>query len=242
MTATLVAHSGARIVTQEQLRALPTPVGTPTFKPVPHYVLVETLLDRLGGRSLAIERMQLAVSANDMQVFGALDLGDSPIPGMGRALGFRAANDKSLSIQVVAGGRVFVCDNLSLSGQAIVLRRKHTRGLSLGFEINAALDRYVGAQDAFEMSIEGLVGALLTDQEAKARIFDLAYTGVVPGSLFDEIGRNYFEAASLKLEDCAPRTAWGLHNAATRAVKALSPASAFTTTMALGRAFGIVGS
>jgi hypothetical protein len=57
--------------------------------------------------------------------------------------------------------------------------------------------------------------------------------------MFDEVAQNYFHAAERNYEDSAPRTAWGLHNAATRAVKALSPASMYRTTRSLGRYFGL---
>jgi hypothetical protein len=41
------------------------------------------------------------------------------------------------------------------------------------------------------------------------------------------------------MTDCQPRTAWGLHNAFTRAMKDLVPTSAFNRSVALGRAFGM---
>ena len=107
----------SRIVTRQELALVPTPAGTPTFRPVPHIELVEALTGRLQERGATIGRESLAVSANGMSLFGTLDLENGiEIPGLGRALGFHAANDKSLAIQIVAGARVMVCDNLSLSG------------------------------------------------------------------------------------------------------------------------------
>jgi len=230
----------SRIVTRHELALVPTPAGTPTFRPVPHIELVEALSERLQERGATIGRESLAVSANGMQVFGTLDLENGiEIPGLGRALGFHAANDKSLAIQIVAGARVMVCDNLSLSGSAIVLKRRHTRSLSLRAEINLALDRFETGRRMFETSILVLQERAIKDDEAKVAIFDLTYSGVIGQSLFDEVSRGYFQAEKLGFEDCAPRTAWGLQNACTRAVKALSPASQYRTTYALGKYFGL---
>ncbi len=59
----------------------------------------------------------------------------------GLGLDFRHGNDQSMSLHLVAGTRVFVCDNLTLSGDMIVLRRKHTKGLSLRDEVRAGIER-----------------------------------------------------------------------------------------------------
>jgi len=212
----VLTHRGAQVVTRAELARIPTPTGTHTFKPVAHAELVDVLTSRLQERGLAITREKLAVSANGMQIFGALDFQNgSHLPGIGRAMGFHAGNDKSLSINIVAGVTVFICDNLSLSGSAIVLKRKHSRNLSLANEINLALDRFETGRRVFEQSIERLQACAISDERAKVAIFDMVYTGVLGQSMFDEVAQNYFKAEDRGLEDSAPRTAWGLHNAAT---------------------------
>ena len=236
----VLTHRGARVVTREQLARIPTPIATSTFKPVAHAELVDMLTSRLLERGVQIAKQEYAVSANDQQIFGKLDfVTGTEMPGLGRAMGFHAANDKSLAIHIVAGVRVFVCDNLALSGSAVVMKRKHTRALSLATEINRALDKFETGRRVFEQTIERLNIKILTDAQAKAAIFDMVYTGVIGRSLFDEVSRSYFQAARFGYEDCAQRSAWALHNACTRAVKALSPASQYRTTAALGRFFGL---
>jgi len=236
----VMTHRGARLMTRTELATIHTPIGTSSHKPVAHAELVDILTSRLAERGLPAVREQFAVSANDQQIFGALNFENGiQMPGLGRALGFHAANDKSLAIHIVAGVSVFVCDNLSLSGSAVVMKRKHTRALSLASEINLALDRFETSRRVFETSIERLQERAISDDRAKVAIFDMVYTGVLGQSLFDEVAQNYFKAEERRLEDSRPRTAWGLHNAATRAVKALSPASQYRTTYALGRYFGL---
>ena len=77
---------------------------------------------------------------------------------------------------------------------------------------------------------------LLSDQAAKTRIFDLFNQGAMPRHLFDDVSRFYFKPTEEE-PDCQPRTAWGLHNACTRAMKVLSPAAHYTNTLNVGRVF-----
>jgi hypothetical protein len=233
-------HAGAQAVTRSELALIPTPAGSRSHKPIPHIELVDSLLDLLDDRGLRVKREQYGVRHDGLQLFGAFDL-EGGHDGRCAMMGFRQANDKSISVQLVAGARVFVCDNMSLSGDAVVLRRKHTRGLSLRFELNEGLDRYLVAQAAFEESIVAAEGRELDDDAAKRMLFDIFYGGILPGSLFSDVAGNYFKAEDRQLTDCAPRNVWGLHNAATRAIKALTPASQFTTTMRLGKHLGLVG-
>jgi len=49
----------------------------------------------------------------------------------------------------------------------------------------------------------------------------------------------YFTPHPELMADCQPRTAWGLHNAFTRAIREMAPAPAFAATTKLGRFFGL---
>ena len=51
--ATLIAHCGAMKVTLEELRRIPTPDTTATYRPVPHIQLVETIQSRLDRYGIA---------------------------------------------------------------------------------------------------------------------------------------------------------------------------------------------
>ena len=65
------------------------------------------------------------------KLFGTLDLTLNGIGGTCASLGLRTANNKTMSLSMIAGLRVFVCDNMAFSGETIILRRRHTRGLDL---------------------------------------------------------------------------------------------------------------
>ena len=130
MSATLMTHCGAEPVdfyTLSRIKALP---ATTTWKPVKHRHFVETLLEGLDRRGLRADRAQYAVSHQGMRLFGTLTFGGGD--DYERCLGFRASNDKTFPLQIVAGVLVLVCDNLALSGDVVALKRKHTSGLDPG--------------------------------------------------------------------------------------------------------------
>lgn len=238
--ATLIAHNPkfkCELVTRAQLARYEAPVGTSSWKPVPHAVLVDLLIENLSRLGIGIRKEQYAVGSNGLALFGAFDLeGGNDARAM--ALGFRHSNNKALAIQVVGGARVFVCDNLALSGEKIALR-KHSRSLHLASLIREGLFRWLESYQRFEENIIEAESRVLTDDEAKVKLFDLRYDGTLPVSIFDESAQNYFQAERLGYADSAPRSDWGLHNACTRAVKALAPTSQFRILTDLGSAFGL---
>lgn len=241
--ATLIAHNPrfkSQVVTREELALYPAPVGTSTWRPVAHADLVAVLREQLDGFGYQIAREQYAVGKQGLALFGTFDMVPDLAKTTGRAmaLGFRHSNDRALSIQVVGGLRVFVCDNLALSGEKVALH-KHSRRFSLVQLIREGLDRWIGAYKRFEESVVDAEARVLSDDEAKVKLFDLRYQGVLPVSIFDDAASNYFRAETLGYADSAPRSAWGLHNACTRAVKALAPASQFRVLTNLGREFGL---
>ena len=153
-----------------------------------------------------------------------------------RSLAFRASNDKTFPLQIMAGISVMVCDNLALSGDVVALKRKHTSRLDLSKEVAAGIDSYLFQQEATEKRVARIKEICLSDQAAKAAIYDLLQQRVVPSRLFQPIHQAYFEPEETWL-DCKPRSVWGLHNACTRVAKKLDMSQQFAMTLALGGHF-----
>jgi len=240
--ATLIAHSPKFKCTvynnMAPLAQYTPPPGTDTWRPVAHHTLVGTLLNRLSFEGLAVMREQYAVSANGMALFGTLDLDDQRANGRAMALGFRHSNDRRMAVSLVGGTRVFVCDNLALGGSKVAVA-PHTKRLNLGELLKAGVRRLLEMYVRFEAGVRLAEETALSLDEAKVRLFDLRYLGVLPVGIADQAAENYLAAEKLGYEDSAPRTAWGLHNACTRAAKALAPASQYRTLRALGQHFGL---
>lgn len=252
MSSTLCVHSkrfDAKHVTFDALQALPEPTALgPQHKPIPHHVLISGFRQEAQARGLNIVREQFALGAKTAALFGVMDLERTTETALvpvesgpsGLSLGFRSANDLSLAVRVVAGARVFVCDNLALSGDMFALSRKHTTGLDLEDAIRTGFDKFLGQSERLAAQIAGLNGRVLTEDDAKALIFDLFNLSILPVKLFADVSEFYFTQTDER-PDCLPRTAWGLHNAVTRAIKDLKPVPAFKTTVAVGRFFGLTG-
>lgn len=252
MASTLCIHSArfnAQHVTFDALKALPDPVALGSHhKPVRHDVLIDAFRQEAAARNLTITREQFALGAKDAALFGVMDFERTDQTALvpvesgpsGLSLGFRSANDMSLAVKAVAGARVFVCDNLALSGEMFAISRKHTVGLDLFVAVQVGFTKFLGQADALAGQIANLNDRVLDDTAAKALIFDLFAQAILPVKLFDDVNGFYF-ARSDERPDCLPRTAWGLHNAVTRAIKSLKPVPAFQRTVAVGKFFGLNG-
>ena len=49
--ATLIAHCGTAKVSRQELKAIPVPEGTKTFKPIPHHEIVDALVEALSWKA-----------------------------------------------------------------------------------------------------------------------------------------------------------------------------------------------
>ena len=86
---------------------------------------------------------------------------------LGLSIGFRNSYDKSMAIGIAIGAEVFVCDNLSLTGD-ITIMKKHTLNVWKGLE-DAAISTLYRSLKNFEKIIadsETLKGRLLDNTEA----------------------------------------------------------------------------
>jgi hypothetical protein len=246
MSSTLVAHCGGTYRTREDLARISTPAGTGTWKPVPHFDLVTSLIDDLGSRGIAVVREQYATVGRDgARLFGVMDLRIDGLdtPDLSTSLGLRGANDKSMAIQVIAAARVFVCDNLAFSGSdgAVVLKKKHTSGLDLGAVVPPAIESCLEKAGAFRRDIDRMRDFPLTDDRAKQIIYD-AFTrdrAVLPIRMLPDVHHLYFDDEQQRAKFEA-RSLWSLTNAFTEAVKSLREIPQQSYGVAIGRYFGRV--
>src|SRR4051812_44190033 len=163
------------------------------------------------------------------------------IPNFGMGLGLRAANDKSLAIQVVAAARVFICDNWAFSGSAgaVFLKKKHTSRLDLAAVVPPAVEMFMERAGAFRLDLDRMRDFALTDGRAKEIIHD-SFTGpapVLPLRCLPTVSRLYFddEEQRAKFPD---RTLWSLNNGFTEAIKTLKQGPQHNAGLRIGRMFG----
>lgn len=240
--AVLSAHSDTNLVTRETLRALPPVVGTSTFKPVAHIELIDTIEHLLGERGIQIVRDNYSVSKNGMKMFGTLDLTLNGVQGMGASLGLRTANDRSMAIQMIAGMRVFVCDNMAFSGDTILLTRRHTSGLNLMDEIVEALNQYESHYRSLKADIGALQSFGVSDSQAESIIYGIfAKQQIMPVRFLQAIHTVYFKEfvsnPEPKFAAFSDRTAWSLLNAFTEVAKDMPLTTRMDATQEIGVVF-----
>lgn len=248
-TAVLMSHTGdTSLVTREQLAQLPDvqEYVTDSFKPVRHIELVNSLSNVLDSRGLAIKREQFALRHDGSRLFATFDLSLNGVPDSCASLGLRTANDKTMSIQIIAGMRIFVCDNMAFNGDLVALKRKHTSGLQLDDELNAGVERYLEHYNHLTAGVKMLAGKSITDDQAKAMIYDMVFAfRALPVRLAENVGQEYFHPRHAQFE---PRTAWSLHNATTEVIKQIKGKNGqdamplqIAASQKVGRYFGLLG-
>lgn len=232
----LLSHVDTDLVGRDQLRLVPVPEPTRTWRPIPHIDLVESLERVLHQNQIAIHSEQFALRRDGSTLFGVLQLIYENTSDGRAAMGIRTSNNKTMSIQICAGLSVFVCDNLVFRGDLIALNRKHTSGLDLLTELSNAVLRFQDHFGRLTGEIERLRARELTDGEAKALIHDIFVGGVLPVRFLPQVSETYFAPP---FQEWAGRNAWSLHNAFTSAAKQMPMSTRLGATQELGRVFGM---
>jgi hypothetical protein len=232
MQATLVAHCGTSKVSRDELKLIPAPDGTRTFKPIPHHQVVDALIETLGFRYIGVVRDEYAVSPDGMKMFGVLDL-ETSFDGCRFAIGIRNSNDRSMRLSICCGVRVFVCDNLAFQGDFTPVLAKHSKNFSIIDSLAIGVDRIQRSFEPLRHQVEAWRSAQITEEQAKLVIYRAFIESAlsVPRALARDVHRNYFEPTHA---DFAPRTMWSLSNAFTSALKSLDPIPFFQATAKLG--------
>jgi hypothetical protein len=149
------------------------------------------------------------------------------------SIGFRNSNDKSLRLSMVAGVRIFVCDNLAFRGQFMPMIAKHTKHFELRDGVALGVDKIHRQFDPFAKQIEGWQNTPVSDLDAKAFFYDafLIEEKFSP-KIMPVVHQFYFGEKHMQKGN-----AWALHNAMTSAFGTLDPIKQFELTAKLGDFF-----
>ncbi len=221
-TATLMLHCGARTATLEDIAAVPVPEETKTYKPLPHHDLATNTMrigqEMMETKGFKVDKAQFGLDRTGNRMFGVVSFANG-VQGIGLAIGFRNSYDKSMSAGFAIGGRVFVCDNLAMAGELVVMR-KHTGGI-----IEELRDKLVLTYHRATTTWTKLVEDRQRMQDIPVDD-DLAYATMGPA-----YGRGLISAGQLpkvnaewktpRHEEFAPRNLWSLYNAVTEVYKGL---------------------
>jgi len=207
----LCLHRGAQEIPFAQLRTIEPPPATATHFPLAHHRLVDHLRHSLTFYGHEITEEHHAVTDDGLRYFGLMTL-KSTYGDYADSVALRNSNDKAFPIGVGFGGRVFVCDNLSLIADHVI-RRKHTA---------KALRDIVGL-------MAELVEPLAAEREKQHRAFERFKAKILSVSELDHAVMDLYRADVLNIQrvpevlqqwekpahDWGGETAWRLFNAVT---------------------------
>jgi hypothetical protein len=216
---------------REQLARFKPPEATSTWKPVKHSLIVDLMHDELERRDMRVANEEYAIQRDGKYLFAAMSLHWMRDEEMSAAIAFRHSNDKSEAMKMYAGVHVFICDNMALSGDEIILNRKHTTRLNVAAGLTKAFDRYKDGALVLQRNIEDLKAGPLSLGDAQRKLFEMFYRRLLPIRMLIPVTDSY-----LSRED---RTDWGLLNALTLHAKNLPPNGNIRAHAQLGRYFGL---
>lgn len=223
MQSNLILHAGGWDASPLDLDAVPQPQLPQTYQPVPYNRLIDEVLAQIPRFHLRVEKEQYALARGGMQMFGVLSCsnGRPAQDDYCLAIGVRSSYDRSLSVQLVAGIRVFVCDNLAFAGE-VHTRRKHTahalRDLpSLVYEM---LTQAAGQRSHMDQEIAALKGVELQPATAHHLLIEALRGRIVTAARLPNVLREWEKP---RHEQFQVRTAWSLLNAFTEVAKEAGP-------------------
>lgn len=215
----LCLHCGANNVERDELAFVPTPERTRSWVPIPHERMLGTVLATLERTGLEVVTEAHGLTRDGQRYFGLLQVnaGDSG-NDFGLVVGLRNSHDKSFPAGLAVGASVFVCDNLSFSGE-VKLARKHTVFVERDLPqlIDIAIARMMDLRLSQERRFLSYKMAELDDRQAHDLLIQALDAQVLPVTKLPEVLQEW--RAPRHPEFAIGKTGWRLFNAFTEALK-----------------------
>ena len=236
MSGKITLHRGGWDATKAELASVPVPETTDSYVPVPYGRFIEEIEMHVPRFDLGITDEAFALAREGKQMFGVLTCTN----GRGGteaclAIGVRNSYDHSLSVGLVAGARVFCCDNLAFSGE-VTMARKHTPNVfrDLPDLIYKMLSQVGALQERQQAEIAAMRTRALSPSEAHHLMVHSIRAGALPASMLPRVLEGWDRPAH---SEFMPRNAWSLYNAFTEIHKSRSPRAQMEDTLRLTSTF-----
>jgi hypothetical protein len=233
---TFVVHRGGWEATKADLASVPVPDPTPSYHPVPYGRFVEEVELHVPRFGLKVESSAFALAREGKQMFGVLTCTNGHNAGdYALAIGVRNSYDRSLSVGLVAGTRVFCCDNLAFSGE-VKMQRKHTVNVfrDLPDLIYRMLSQVSSMRSRIVAEIEEMKVRELPPAHAHHLMVEAIRANVVPASRLPLVLEAWEEPEH---DEFVLRTAWSLFNAFTEVQKTAGPRAQMEGSLKLSSLF-----
>ena len=222
----MLLHCGAELVNRAELHQVPTPRNTETWYPLAHSLVLNEVLHQLANCGFIVTEEAHALSHDGQRYFGVLNI---TLPGRGIfewswAVGIRNSHDKTFPAGLVAGTKVFCCDNLCFSGE-VQIARKHTRYAErdLGHLTARAVGQLGGKLRRLDERILCYTETAVDDRHAHDIVIRALDAGAITTTQVPEVLQEWREPSHAEFQ---PRTAWSLFNAVTEVHKRVNPHTA----------------
>jgi Domain of unknown function (DUF932) len=214
----LILHCGSQAVARVDVARVSTPLRTETWTPIPHITLIEEAEGALRSIGLKIRNQVHSLSPDHNKYFGLIEIQASEgSPDYALVVGLRNSHNKTFPVGMVAGATVFVCDNLSFSGE-VRLTRKHT--VHLQRDLPQLVSRGVGKVAELwshqSQRIDAYKNHRMRDKSAHDLVVRSVDLGAATNRMIPQILKEWREPTYPDFRD---RTAWSLFNAFTEALK-----------------------
>jgi hypothetical protein len=173
-----ILHCGAERVSRFDLRDIPTPEPTKTWKPVSHFD-VASLIASEASKRYEIVSEDYGLSKDGSQMFGVLKFHPEGRREFTRCLGTRNSLNKTLSLGVTVGLNILVCDNLCFGGETTI-QRKHTSGIDIDQLIPRAFTELEYQYTRLEIRNEELKMQRVTIDKARVITVMAAEKKIIP--------------------------------------------------------------
>jgi hypothetical protein len=220
----LIVHRGGELLKRTELDLIKLPLPTDSYVPVSHYHLADKLvnisIDILKDYTLIGENYAVARQGN--QMFAVLKFqGDRS--DLALSIAFRNSYDRSMSLGIAMGASVFVCDNLALHGE-IVIMRKHTKNVWNELEDLAIAHLYKSQKNFDKIVADSQLfkGKPIVNDEAFRLMGILFGRSIVSPRQVTVLKEEWLRPTHPQFED---RNMWSFLNATTEALKTCPPVS-----------------
>jgi Domain of unknown function (DUF932) len=215
----LMLHCGANKVEREHLAIIPTPARTSTWVPLAHARLLAGVLESLANNHMNVVSEAHGITKDGNRYFGLLQVANGHnADDFGLVIGLRNSHDKSFPAGLVIGASVFVCDNLSFSGE-VRLARKHT--VHVERDLPQLIGRAVGQLGELRHTQDARFTAYKQTEFADTQAHDLLIRAVdaqvLPVTRLPDVLQEWRHPRHP--EFCNGKTGWRLFNAFTEILK-----------------------
>jgi hypothetical protein len=225
----LVLHCGASAVKRVDVARVSTPQPTQTWQPIPHVSLLEEVESALRSTGLKIGNQVHSLNADGNRYFGLTEVhGPGDARDYALVLGLRNSHDKTFPVGLVAGASVFVCDNLSFSGE-VRLTRKHTVHLQRDLPqlVAGGVGKLMQLWNHQGQRIDTYKNYRMRDKTALDLVIRASDVGACTNRMIPAIIKEWREPSHPEFKD---RTGWSLFNAFTEVLKGNLPELSKRTT------------